>query len=97
MDNSEFYSFTIKDITIPGTTTSQDIYNDEEVENERNGEVIDFEEGESTNDEDIKKWGGNIIDPASELELNKFFEDSEGQTAEKKMIKCPFCGKEFEK
>lgn len=53
--------------------------------------------GDVFNDEDIKKWGGNIIDPASELELNKFFEDSEGQTAEKKMIKCPFCGKEFEK
>lgn len=59
----------------------------------------DFEKlGEAFEDDELKKWVKGAIASASDLELNQFFEESDdNQQKEPKLIKCPFCGKEFEK
>ena len=42
---------------------------------------------------DLSEYGLEKID---EIDLDLFFTDDEGEKKDKKMIKCPHCGKEFE-
>lgn len=48
--------------------------------------------------EELKELGvDEVMRIASDLELENFFEETDEKQKEPEMIKCPFCGKEFEK